>query len=170
MSSTATKIANSRVERAMEQTNYNTKRARELLIDWSARDVELRQALVILGAQQAIRDFYHTERRHALDGDKSTGHNVTVPTPEMLERKERKMERRLFWDRWALYGHKPLRLATKGDLVESVSSRHKMAAGLTAAAEFEATIAKKMIDEKKQVCQCFSVDQLIKIARRHNVA
>lgn len=154
----------------MEESDFNSKSARDEIIRLSKRDSELRDELLHLGADQLIRN-YHTGQRHAADDaaePERYGARETPETPEKEARRENNAVRRLFWDRYALYGHKPLKLAVQADLRDSERARRAQAAGNIRCADFEAEVAKSLPKGKK-VGDFFAVTKLIEIAKKHNV-
>ena len=158
------------VDGVMEDCKYNSKAARKVLIGLSSTDPELRDELLYLGADQLIRN-YHTGQRHlseaAAEMEKYTPRE-TPETPEKQQRRAKSAERRLFWDRYALFGHKPLKVAEKGDLTESERARRAQAAGNIKCADFEAEV-NKSLPKGKKVGDFFAVDKIIHIAKKHNV-
>lgn len=164
------------VTSAMSDTQFNSKAARQLLIDWSESNVDLRAELVFFGADQLIRNIVHSERHAASPSpeaareERAEADRRTQLSPvELTERLEQKTNRRLFWDRYALFGHLPLREATRPDLAASISSRKKQAAGNLACADFEDRVRLKLKNDTHKVGDVLKVDSLMKIAKECNV-
>lgn len=158
------------VNRVMEDNDYNSKSARDDLIKLSSKDKSLRDELLRLGADQLIRS-YHTGERRATEATSEPLRyepRETPETPEKQERKTQNAERRLFWDRYALFGHKPLKLAVNADLRASEQSRRAQAAGNIRCADFEAAVNHDLPKGKK-VGDFFAVSKIIEIAKKHNV-
>jgi hypothetical protein len=158
------------VNEVMNDADYNSRVARDELIKRSVRDKELRDELLRLGADQMIRS-YHTDQRHASEAPSEPQKyepRETPETPEKQERREKSAERRLFWDRYALYGHKPLKIAGKADLTESERARRVQAAGNIRCADFEAAV-NTALPKGKLVGQFYAIDKIIKIAKEHDV-
>lgn len=152
------------VRRLLEESDFNSKDAADSLASEAQRDVDLTDELVRLGAEQAIRNFYSGERRVAV-------HSMpTIEDPvETARRQTAKQERRLFWDRYALFGQIPLRAAKQLDLRDSVNKRRQQAKGNLQCAAFEEDIMKRMKDRKVTVGQTFAVSKIIEIAKAHHV-
>lgn len=153
------------VKRVLADSDYNSKDAAEELAALAKEDVDLADKLVTLGAEQAIRSFYTGERRGAM----------TTPVPsiddpvDVAARLTAKQERRLFWDRYALFGQTPLRSAKQLDLRDSVNKRRQQAKGNLQCAAFEEDIMKRMKDRKVTVGQTFAIAKIIEIAKSHHV-
>lgn len=153
------------VKRVLADSDYNSKDAADELATLAKEDVDLTDKLVMLGAEQAIRSFYTGERRGAM----------TTPVPsiddpaETASRQIAKQERRLFWDRYALFGQIPLQSAKQLDLRDSVNKRRQQAKGNLQCAAFEEDIMKRMKDRKVTVGQTFAISKIIEIAKAHHV-
>lgn len=158
------------VNEVMKDADYNSKGARDELIRRSGRDKELLAELLRLGADQMIRNYF-TDQRHASEvasEPEKYATKETPETPEKQQRREKVAERRLFWDRYALYGHKPLKIAGKADLTESERARRVQAAGNIRCADFEAAV-NTALPKGKLVGQFYALDKIIKIAKEHDV-
>lgn len=163
------KFLHGHIAKTIARCNYNTKRAKAAIQLDAQTDRQLHDALLALGVDQAIRDYHHGERRSAMGMAADVEHRTfdecrKVPGAEA--KLQQKIERRLFWDKWALYGHKPLRIATREDLEESVINRRKMAGSLRVAAKFEEVVAHGLRHHQK-VEERYTVDDLINLARQH---
>jgi hypothetical protein len=132
----------------------------------SRSDHDLREVLVKYGAEQALRNYFSEERRQSIFIPK----NPLMDDPEEIaERKDAKMRRRMFWDRYALFGQMSLRSAKRPDLRDSISKRKQQAAGNLRCAAFEEDIMRGLKDERTRVDQQFTIDKIIEIATTHNV-
>ena len=155
------------VMRAMSECDENPKEAKVLLVKWARKDSELMTEILTLGADQAIRSFFQSERKAA------ALYIPTVdlpPTEETRARRAVKVERRLFWDRYALFGQTPLKGARVPDLRDSFNKRRVMAQGNLNCAAFEEDLAKRMgVKSKSTVGGFFHVDKVIELAKAHNV-
>lgn len=162
------------VVKAMADAKYNTKDARAMLVDWAESNPDLQAELIFLGADQVIRDIVHSERHVSTPAptreERAQAERDTMVSPlEMEERVKLKAERRLFWDRYALFGHLPLREATRPELHASVDSRTKQAEGNLACADFEKAVARQLKSDTAQVKHVLKNDALLKLARKHDV-
>jgi hypothetical protein len=153
------------VKRVLAENDYNSKDAADELALLAKEDIDLSDKLVTLGAEQAIRSFYTGERRSAM-----TTPVPTIDDPvEAASRQAAKQERRLFWDRYALFGQISLRSAKQLDLRDSVNKRRQQAKGNLQCAAFEEDIMKRMKDRKVTVGQTFAISKIIEIAKAHHV-
>lgn len=164
-----------RAREALEASGFNTKKARDRLISQAKRDPELEKELLQAGADQIIRNFYSSERR---DGSiKIVIPPITskiirasgIPSPEAEERQKQKQERRLFWDRYTLFGHTPLRDATRPDLDESVEKRKQQSNGILVCAAFEADISGRLRNDSIIVSKALKDKDIIALAKVHHV-
>lgn len=158
------------VNEVMEDADYNSKEARNALIKRAAKDHVLRDELLKLGADQMIRDYFAGQRRGHAEASEPESYSArsTPETPEKQKSRERNAERRLFWDRYALFGHMPLKVAGKIDLRESELARRKQAQGNIRCADFEAALGADLPKTKK-VGEFFAITKIIEIAKVHNV-
>jgi hypothetical protein len=113
-----------------------------------------------------LRNYCTEERRQSISIPK----NPLMDDPEeVAERKDAKMRRRMFWDRYALFGQMSLRSAKRPDLQDSISKRKQQASGNLRCAAFEEDIMRGLKDERTRVDQQFTIDKIIEIATTHNV-
>lgn len=155
---------------AMEAVEFNSKKAVDFLIHLAESDGDLRAMLLKLGAEQAVRSYFHQERKAPL------APVVKLPTVEnpveaaaRVERQEEKVRRRLFWDRYALFGHMQLKVAKRPDLRNSISNRKKQIAGNQRCVNFESDIMGRLSNDKARVEQQLKITEVIEIARTHDV-
>lgn len=158
------------VRSTMKAAEYQEEVAYRRLLRMSQTSAELRDALVALGIKQSIRDFRHAGRPVVIveepDGPKRNG-SVAHVDPETLYAR---VEQRLFWDRYTLYGGKPIREATRDDLLASVEARTAQANGNIVRADFEKSIARRLINEgNKIVGTILSNDVVTEIAKKHKI-
>lgn len=163
------KLLRDAVLKAMEDSGRRPKEAKALLFSRASNDLLLREALIALGADQAVRSYYSTERHAASSMARCGVPGIIVETPERAERLRKKANRRLFWDRYALFGQMPLREATRPDLRTSVENRKKQAAGNIICANFESAVAKRLPNDDAIVWKVLGNDKLMELARRHHV-
>jgi hypothetical protein len=158
------------VNRVMDDNEYNAKTARDVIVELSAKDAALREELLYLGADQLIRSYYTGQRRIAEETAEPQKYEYRdVPeTPEKQAKRVRNAERRLLWDRYALFGHKPLRVAEKADLKESERARRAQAAGNIRCADFEAAV-NEGLPKGKKVGDFFAISKIVELAKAHNV-
>jgi hypothetical protein len=79
-----------------------------------------------------------------------------------------RIARREFWEKYTLFGKRPLKTATKVALEDSVKNRRNQVSGNLARADFEERVSKKMNDE--QVVQdCWKIQELMALANRCHV-
>lgn len=159
------------VRSIMAECRFNSKTARDRLVALSTTDDILRDELLRRGADQAIRDFHSAGRRATVE---ETEPELYTPraveqTAQLEQRRQEKIERRLFWDRYALFGHMPLKSAKVMDLRDSALARRKQAAGNIRCADFEDDLMKKLKGQDKNVGQFFTSNKIIEIAKAHNV-
>lgn len=148
---------------ALVGCDYKPKETVDRLIALSAIDINVHNALILLGAQQAVRNFFKNER-HA-------GSAPAAPAdPELAaSRYGAKVARREFWDRYALFGQTPLKGATRPALDDSVGKRRAMAQGNLQCAAFEEDIMNRMKSDTITVGRSFKVATIIELAKTHNV-
>jgi hypothetical protein len=141
----------------------NTKTARNKLMRASETDADLHSYFLKLGIDQAIRHFFSDERRVKFIPPKSNW----MPRDET--RIQVKLERRLFWERYSLFGQIELAKATKEQLLISASERRRQADGNIACANFESELAKGIKDDLKTVADVFTATKVMELARQHRV-
>lgn len=155
---------------AMEAVDFNSKQAVDFLIHLAESDGDLRVMLLKLGAEQAVRSYFHQERKAPVA---PTVKLPTVENPveaaERVERQEEKVRRRLFWDRYALFGHMQLKVAKRPDLRSSINNRKKQIAGNQRCVDFESDIMGRLSNDKTRVEQQLKIAEVIEIARTHDV-
>ena len=163
---------------AMRETNYDDKAAATLLVFWSQADHDLHAMLIKLGADQAVRSYFTHERKAPPEEPRiivpsSPELRAAVRSPlstaERVERQDEKVRRRLFWDRYALFGHMQLRAARRPDLRTSISKRAKQIEGNQRCLNFESDIVSHLKNDKLRVDQHFKITEVIEIAKAHNV-
>lgn len=160
------------LEAAIHRADGNGKEAVSVLVRMAERDSEIRTTLIRMGADQAIRDYFSDERRSnkKKDSEKRRERDEEQSEEEREEKREEKRERRLFWDRYALFGQLPLKAAKYSDLRDSLKARRAQAAGNLSCAAFEEEIARRLDRHRdRTVEEHFTVDKLMELARVHHV-
>jgi hypothetical protein len=152
---------------ALNRAHQNAKEAKEMLIKESEKNLALREALVNAGADAAINNYYCTERQIAYNIERRI--NLKEFTPEAAERSERRINRRMFWHRYSLFGHEALAAARRPDLLESAESRRAQAHGNLRCAAFEVALARRMKNDKDTVSRTFTYAQIRQLAKKHKL-
>lgn len=136
------------------------------LIEIARTNPAIHNTLIKYGAEQAVRDYYHSQRRifNRLAPAKESRNPVAD-----AERTEQKRKRRMFWDRYALFGHMQLKTATRPHLSSSIQNRKIQAEGNLRCAGFEQDIMDRMKDDKITVGKQFKASEIVEIAEKHNV-
>lgn len=152
---------------ALQASNNDDKKAKERLIKIAQKDHELREALIRLGADQVIRDYFGSERRISINPREFRP--ITPQNAEQEKRILQKEERRQFWDRYTLFGHQSLREAYRPDLKESAQKRIVQAEGSLSCAAFEKDMAGRMKNDRITVGRSFTNTKIIELAKVHHV-
>ena len=108
------------VRNLIESSDCGSRSAVDQLIALAESDTEIHHVLLKFGAEQAVRDYYHVQRRSFNSAPPTLKERNPVKD---AERSEQKRKRRLFWDRYALFGHVQLKSATRPDLDASIKNR-----------------------------------------------
>jgi len=139
------------------------RKAEDLLIKTSS--AEIRKTLLVLGARQAVRDYFYDQRQSAMS--MAAGRvQANLDNPKVAERLTQRIARHVFWDMYTLFGMSSLKTATRPDLIKSAEERETQAKGLLRFASFERAIAKKMPNDTVTVQRCLTIGEIEKIARR----
>jgi hypothetical protein len=154
------------VREIIELDGAGSRSAVERLIQMAADDPEIYKTLIKYGAEQAVRDYYHAQRKTFARAPSPAKQSNPV---QDVERAEQKRKRRLFWDRYALFGHMQLKTATRQHLCSSVESRRLQAAGNLRCAAFEEDIMGRMKDESITVGKQFKSAEVVEIAEKYDV-
>lgn len=152
------------VKSAMERNAHDERKAVNELIALAATDTALRDLMVVAGIKASVRQYFANGRRAWIPTPAAE-----MSAPDLIEKAAQKAHRRLFWDRYCLYGHKPLRAATKSDLLVSMTSRQQQIAGAKRNLGFEADIHKQLKSGDSVVSQELTLKKVEEIARKHNV-
>jgi len=154
------------VKEIIEGDCCGSRSAIEQLIEIAQINHEIHNILLRYGADQAVRDYYHGQRKVF-----SKSFSVKEPKNQVLdaERSDQKMKRRLFWDRYALFGHMQLKTATRPHLSFSIENRKVQAEGNLRCAAFEQDIMDRMGDDKITVGKRFKSSEIVAIAESHSV-
>jgi len=147
----------------------------EALVMRAASDAALRDALILLGAKQAVRIYYSDARNEAYpirgarleavrDTKETKGKRVSKEERE--ERMEAKENRRTMLDTYTLWGHKPLRDATKEDINLSIVNRKTQVAGSLKAIGFEQAVL-RILPANKTCGQALTSAQIDKLWMKH---
>jgi hypothetical protein len=129
-------------------------------------DADLQSILRRLGAQQAVRTFYSDQRASAMT--MASGRVLaSMGTDEMEERTSARIARRAFWESYTLYGHTPIKEATKADLLQSAGMREGQARTEMFLATFERAVAAKLKRDSACVTEVFTSETLEALAAKH---
>jgi hypothetical protein len=149
---------------ALDVSNDKPKSAVNWLCKTSARNADLKDALVRYGAQQIIRTFFSQQRSAAMT--MAAGRvAANMNNPKVQERVAARVARVLFWDAYTLFGMTPIKDANKEMLLKSAESREAQANTEMRLAKFERTVAKHLTGTKT-VKQCMTSKDLEAIASK----
>jgi hypothetical protein len=109
----------------------------------AAKDDSLRAEIWELGKKQAIRLALTSLRHEPLDRSRA------IPTIGSAEEEFERVEDRLFWNCFTLFGGTPIRLATKAALTESVQSYRTLAKGNARRADFAQAVITNLMKHAK---------------------
>lgn len=157
------------VQNLMHENFGNVRDARAALFCEARGNPDVMEALLSLGVDQAIRNYFSAERRAAGEADRAI-RKMPEDTDESRARRIAKVERRLFWDRYALFGQMELKTAKRPDLRTSAMARRKQAAGNIACANFEEDLMRRFgSNSSATVSQFFKINKVVELAKVHNV-
>lgn len=137
-------------------------------------NLSLREALLTVGAKQAVRTHFTDARSEAypIRGARSEESReakvgkATVTKAERVERQAAKENRRTMLDTYTLWGHTALRDASAEDLRLSISNRKTQVAGGLKAIRFEEAILKQL-PTGKTCGQAFTAVKIDKLWMQH---
>lgn len=133
----------------------------KLLKAKATSEPKLRDDLLLLGAQQVIRDFFSRERQSAMSMAVAR-----AMSPAAGDRIAARLRRHAFWESYTLYGMEPIKTATKSDLQDSAKARTTQANGDLVLAKFELTVARRLPTPTTRVDAVLTSEQIEKIAVR----
>lgn len=152
--------------RALEMSGDKPDGAVKILCGMARKDVELRKALVRLGASQVIRDYFGDQRRSAMT--MAAGRvAANLGDPDIQKRIVGRIARAQFWDKYTIFGMTPIGDATKKMLLDSAANREAQANGELLLARFERAVASKMDSNRATVRSCLSIGDLEKMAAKY---
>jgi hypothetical protein len=159
------------VRETMRAAEYQEEVVYRRLLRMAQTRGDVRDALIALGIRQVIRDFRHAGRpvvvQEEPDGPKRSSGGVAHVGPEALFAR---VEQRLFWDRYTLYGGKPIREATRDDLLISIEARTLQAKGNIVRADFEKSIARRLASEGNKIVGTVLTNEVVnEIAKKHKI-
>lgn len=139
----------------------------EELVKRAESNLSLRNALILVGAKQAIRTYYNDARSEAMPirgarrvEDKTN--RVAKTKAEREARQQAKENRRTLLDSYTLWGHTALRDATAEDLRTSIEKRKIQVSGNLKAIRFEEAVLAQVPEGKRcgQVLSATKIDKL----------
>jgi len=143
----------------------------QALVNRSATNDDLLNALLLLGAKQAVRIYFSDARSEAypirgarLEATHAKGDKISKAERE--ERAAAKENRRTLLDTYTLWGHVPLRDATRADIEVSITHRKTQVAGSLKAIRFEEAVLKEL-PANKTCGQALSVSKIDKMWMQH---
>lgn len=144
------------------------------LVRRAETNLSLREALLTIGAKQAVRTYFADERADAtvIRGARSENRrgskeaSASMTKEERDERQATKENRRSLIDTYTLWGHTALRDAKADDLRVSIANRAAQVAGGQKAIRFEKAILAQM-PENKTCGQVFSSAKIDKLWMQH---
>ncbi len=150
------------VDNALDAAGDEPSSAVDVLLQYSETNHHLRDILLHLGAKEAVSRQYREARRSAVAI--SIGRVMSnIDREEIEERSSSRMARKAFWEKYTLFGMKPLRVSTQCDLTESAKNRRVVAKSHTMRAEFEDKIS-TMVSGEEMVCDKMTNTDVEKIA------
>jgi hypothetical protein len=157
---------------------YDSETVIPTLVRQADSNLSLRDALLTIGAKQAVRTYFADARSEAYPirgaraeivreekRETKTG-KATITKAERDERQAAKENRRTMLDTYTLWGHTPLRDATKADIRASIANRKTQVAGGLKAIKFEQAVLDQL-PENKTCGQAFSATKIDKLWMQH---
>jgi len=151
---------------ALERAKDKPKRAVGILMAMARKNPVLRERLLLLGADQLIRDNYRDARREAMTMARGRVF-ANIDNAEIGKRIAVRIARVAFWDSYTLFGQQPLRTATRKMLLESAVAREGQARGEMRNAAFERAVARRLANDSTTVEKSLDVDAVMKIASKY---
>jgi hypothetical protein len=147
----------------------------DTLIRRAGNDPHLRNALIVVGAKQAVRGYYHDGRGEAYPMRGARAENSRqakveqgkISKAEREAREVAKTNRRQIIDGYALWGYTLLRDARKEDLRMSIANRQAQVQGGLRAIRFEEAILKHMTSETKTCGELLSAKKIDQLWMQH---
>lgn len=137
----------------------------DIIVEWSAHDPSLRDRLLRLGAQQVVRTYYNDQRESAMT--MAIGRvAASLDNPDVAQRVAARIARKAFWDKYTLYGHIPLKGATKAQLLESIGNRRAQITSEQRNLNFEQLIADRLPDDDARVSDHLTEAQVERLANK----
>jgi hypothetical protein len=156
---------NAYVRAVMNRAKFSSQDALKMILKDAAKDSRIRVALLKLGAEQVIRDYFHQGRR----SKETLKASILMDSAEHEEREKAKLQRRFFWDSYTLFGHMELKSATRPDIRDSIKNRQDQIVGNQRCVKFEQAIASRMKGDRTTVEKCFKIATIIEMAKANNV-
>jgi hypothetical protein len=145
----------------------NQRRAVKEIFDMAAKNKEVASWLMLLGVKQAVRDFYHDQRRSAMS---MASKRAMLPLDERTEKLSARLARIAFWDAYTTFGMSPIGDATRKELIESAEAREQQASDQIRLAKFERAVAARLPNDRARVRDTIDLGSLERIAAKYKAA
>tara|TARA_R110000787_G_scaffold43093_1_gene105707 strand:+ start:745 stop:1239 length:495 start_codon:yes stop_codon:yes gene_type:complete len=149
---------------SLEKNGDNPKRATQWLVTKSKKSADLKDSLLMNGANQLVRDYFGSQRINAMSMA-----SARVLLGGDSKRLSNRLARFKFWDSYTLFGMQPIKSATREMLLDSSNNRTTQARGEILLAKFEKAVSLKLKNNKVKVSQAITNEQLERIAVRFKV-
>lgn len=150
---------------ALTASRDNPEQALGRIIKTAIADKQMAKTLIYLGAKQALRSYFSQQRESAI----STAAGriaANLENPDIELRVSSRLARTAFWEKYTLFGMRPIGDATKEMLIESAESREAQAAGEIRLAKFERAVAARLT-RGEIVRHAMSLAQIEKLAAKY---